>query len=151
MLHRNNALVTQTLIHNDFHPRNIAFRNIGATSSTLGLCVFDWELATIGPPEHDIAELLCFSLPEGASRSDVVDLLDLHRTSLEGFVERSISYELSMRAFAASLRYLFVNRLAMYALYSGIMPDEQYSETMIVPVFKRWRRLFSWFGEDSGF
>ena len=47
----------QTLIHNDFNPRNICLRRRG---SHLTLCAFDWELATIGAPTRDLAEFLCF-------------------------------------------------------------------------------------------
>ena len=53
----------QTLIHNDFNPRNIMLRG-----QPLQLCAYDWELATIGAPQRDLAEFLCFTLaPETAS------------------------------------------------------------------------------------
>jgi len=44
----------KTLIHNDFNPRNIAFRK---TADGLRLCAYDWELATIHLPQYDVAEL----------------------------------------------------------------------------------------------
>src|SRR5262249_6148927 len=49
----------RTLIHNDFNPRNIAIRR---REGRLSLCAFDWELATIGAPQRDVAEFLCFVL-----------------------------------------------------------------------------------------
>ena len=51
------------LIHNDFNPRNLALRReVGGWR----LCAYDWELATIGVPQHDCAEFLCFVLPPGS-------------------------------------------------------------------------------------
>src|SRR5213076_1282094 len=47
----------QTLIHNDFNSRNIRLRR---RQGGWTLCAFDWELATIGAPTRDLAELLCF-------------------------------------------------------------------------------------------
>src|SRR4029079_14186609 len=47
----------QTLIHNDFNPRNVAIRR---RNGRLTLCAFDWELATIGAPQRDVGEFLCF-------------------------------------------------------------------------------------------
>ena len=50
----------RTLIHNDFNPRNLCLRQ---TDGGLRLCAYDWELATLQVPQHDLAELLCFVLP----------------------------------------------------------------------------------------
>ncbi|MGH9146197.1 MAG: thioester reductase domain-containing protein, partial [Vicinamibacterales bacterium] len=46
-----------TLIHNDFSPRNLALRH---DACGFRLCAYDWELATLGPPQRDLAEFLCF-------------------------------------------------------------------------------------------
>ena len=59
------ASMPRTLIHNDFNPRNIALRS---DSGGLRLCAFDWELATIGAPQRDLAEFLSFVLPPDAAR-----------------------------------------------------------------------------------
>ena len=48
----------RTLVHNDFNPRNIAFRR---TAEGPVLCAYDWELATLHLPQHDLAELLGFT------------------------------------------------------------------------------------------
>ena len=45
----------RTLIHNDLNPRNVAFRR---DQSGLRFVAYDWELATLGLPQHDLAELL---------------------------------------------------------------------------------------------
>src|SRR5262249_28449064 len=40
----------RTLIHNNFNPKNIAFRR---EPDALHLVAYNWELATIGLPQHD--------------------------------------------------------------------------------------------------
>jgi aminoglycoside phosphotransferase (APT) family kinase protein len=69
----------RTLIHNDFNPRNLAFRREAAG---LRLVAYDWELATIGLPQHDLAELLCYVLTAGVSADEVDRWLELHREAL---------------------------------------------------------------------
>ena len=46
----------RTLIHNDFSPRKPAIRDVGGS---LRLCAYDWELATLGAPQSDLAHFLC--------------------------------------------------------------------------------------------
>ena len=77
----------RTLIHNDFNPRNLALRG---TADAPTLCAYDWELATIGVPQRDLAELLCFVLGRQPSRADVTHLLEVHRATLEAGVGRPI-------------------------------------------------------------
>ncbi|HEY7513553.1 MAG TPA: phosphotransferase, partial [Vicinamibacteria bacterium] len=42
----------RTLVHNDFNPRNVALRGRNGTSQ---LVAYDWELATVHLPQHDLA------------------------------------------------------------------------------------------------
>lgn len=51
--------VPKTLIHNDFNPRNVCFKNNGVC---LALCLYDWELCTYHIPQYDVVEFLCFVL-----------------------------------------------------------------------------------------
>ena len=70
----------RTLIHNDFNPRNIAIRpDINGDR----LCAYDWELATLGVPQHDLAELLIFTLSPNVEHEEVMHYLDYHRKSLK--------------------------------------------------------------------
>ncbi len=103
----------QTLIHNDFNPRNIAFRS---ELGTLRLCAYDWELATIGAAQHDLAELLCFVLTRDTPRDQVLKLLDMHREFLSTACGCSIDARSWQTGFQLSLRYLMINRFAMYSL-----------------------------------
>src|SRR5471030_868176 len=69
----------RTLIHNDFNPRNIGIRGSGAGAR---LCAYDWELATIHVPQHDVAELLAFVLPSAVDAREVEHYIELHRRAV---------------------------------------------------------------------
>ena len=104
----------QTLIHNDFNPRNIAFRS--TADGGLRLCVYDWELATIGLPQHDMAELLCFVLGVNLSETDVLRYVEMHRLSLQRFTAQHIDERSWLLGFRLSLLDLMINRLPAYAM-----------------------------------
>ena len=101
----------RTLIHNDFNPRNIALRK-----DDLRLVAYDWELATLGVPQHDVAELLCFVLDESATWDDVEHHLEVHRQALEEAAGVPVPVETARAAYWHSLKDLALNRLAMYAM-----------------------------------
>jgi thioester reductase-like protein len=132
----------QTLIHNDFNPRNLAFRrNPTIMNSPLSLFTFDWELATVGVPQHDLAELLCFTLPEAltdrAVKQELTRYIDLHRVTLQHEISCNISAESWQRGFCYSLNYLLVNRLALYALLSPFSP-----QPFLRRVLRNWLRIY---------
>jgi thioester reductase-like protein len=122
-----------TLIHNDFNPRNLAFRREGGS---LRLCAYDWELAGIGMPQHDLAELLCFTLTEGCTPDDILAHLDLHRLCLQESTGSTINPDQWRLGFRLSLRYLLVSRLALYALYHQTSP-----QSFLPAVLMNWKRL----------
>jgi len=99
----------RTLIHNDFNPRNVGFRR---ESSGPRLVAYDWELATIGVPQHDLAELLCYVLPPDVSRDRVDALLEEHRQALSTATSTDIPADEWQAGFACSLYDLAVNRMA---------------------------------------
>lgn len=105
----------KTLIHNDFNPRNITFRR--DENDELRVCAYDWELATIGLPQHDLAELLVFTIPEeDANMENIAKFVEYHRLKLEEATGQSIDAEQWMRGFMYAFRDLMVNRLAMYVM-----------------------------------
>ena len=128
-----------TLIHNDFNPRNVAFRNM---PHGLQLCAYDWELATIGVPQHDLAELLCFVLPETADKNTVKNFLDLHRQQLQQACGAHISTADCEKGFRLSLRNLVVNRFPLYTLISKFKPQR-----FLPQVLQNWYKLYLWFDE----
>lgn len=109
----------RTLIHNDFNPRNIAI----LTESELRLCAFDWELATIGVPQRDIAELLCWTIDEATSREEIAGYLERSRLRLASSTGMHIDGRDWVRGFSAALCELLVDRLAMYAMVDRFRPQ----------------------------
>lgn len=103
----------RTLIHNDFNPRNIAFRS---TPEGLRLCAYDWELATLHLPQHDLAELLLFTLQGDFTVEDVAHYVELHRTELERHTGQSIDRKQWAHGYRLAMRDLVVNRVPMYAM-----------------------------------
>jgi hypothetical protein len=129
----------QTLIHNDFNPRNLAFRRM---PNGIRLCAYDWELATIGVPQHDLAELLCFVLPEVADEVMARQFLGLHRQKLEQAHGTDIPACDWEEGFRLSLRNLAVNRLPLYTLISKFKPQQ-----FLPKVLRNWYRLHQWFDD----
>ncbi len=110
----------KTLIHNDFNPRNIAFRRhspvAGQEKGALTLCAYDWELATINIPQHDLAELLVFTLQPDFNPADVEANIEQHRIELEVLMGKPIDPALWRRGFTLSLWDLVINRIPMYVM-----------------------------------
>ncbi len=103
----------RTLIHNDFNPRNIALRE---SATGLRLCAYDWELATLHLPQHDLAELLCFTLQTPDDNREVEYYLELHRKTLEQHSGQAIDPEQWRYGYKLALRDLLINRLPMYLM-----------------------------------
>ena len=103
----------RTLIHNDFNPRNAAIRN---TADGPRLCAYDWELATLQVPQHDLAELLAFVLTPDVSAATVEHFIGVHREALELSVGHAIDARQWRAGYALSLRDLLINRFALYLM-----------------------------------
>lgn len=103
----------RTLIHNDFNPRNICLR---PTDDGPVLCAYDWELATLGLPQHDVAELLCFVLTPDATRADLEHYLEVHRAALEEASGVPVPVAVAHEAWWLSIKDLAMNRLGMYVM-----------------------------------
>ncbi len=135
-----------TLIHNDFNPRNLAFRRTG-NGAGLELCAYDWELATLGVPQHDLAELLCFVLSPQATEEELGHYLELHRRALEKETGASIEAREWRRGFGLSLEHLIVNRFPMYTLVCRFQ-RKRFLER-VVPTWLRLSRLGHPLGDRS--
>ncbi len=103
----------KTLVHNDFNPRNIAFRE---GDNGPQLCLYDWELATMHAPQYDLAELLVFSLDGNTSEEEIEALIELHRTELEKYSGQSISKKRWRWGFTLCLFDLLLARLSLYTM-----------------------------------
>ena len=126
----------RSLIHNDFNPRNLAFRR-GPQGPVL--CAYDWELATIGLPQYDLAELLCFVLSAASAPQDVQPWIDMHRHCLEEATGQLISAEEWQTGFALALRHYMMSRLPFYAMIDRFKPQPFLSQ-----VINNWLRLHLW-------
>ena len=104
------SAMPQTLIHNDFNPRNVGVRE---TASGLRGCVYDWELATIHAPQRDLAEFLAFVLPEDVDPRLVDHLVEFHRQALEEAVGRAIDPALWRHGYFLGLKDFIVNRQSL--------------------------------------
>lgn len=103
----------RTLVHNDFNPRNIAFRRQGGE---LVLCAWDWELATLHLPQHDLVELLAFTLHDPLDPADLDHYIELHRAELERHTGRHIDPADWRYGYKLALRDLLVNRMPLYVM-----------------------------------
>ena len=124
----------RTLIHHDFNPRNCAIR---AESAGLRLCAYDWELATLGAPERDLAEFLCFVLPSSVDSATLNHWIERYARSLEAAVGRPVERDTERRRFAAALGDVLVDRLSFYTLIHRIRP-----QAFLPRIVRTWFRLF---------
>ena len=123
----------RTLIHHDFNSRNICLRD-GR------LCAYDWELATIGAPQRDLAEFLCFTMPPDVAKAGVERWLEHHRAALQRETGTSPDRASWERGFAAALGDLLLNRLPSYALI-----DRVRRQPFLPRIVSVWRRLYAHF------
>jgi thioester reductase-like protein len=128
---------TATLIHNDFNPRNVCLRPAGRG---FRLCAYDWELATVGAPQRDLAEFLCFVLTPDASDDQIDHWIARHRLVLERESNITIDAATWRLGFAAALYDVLVTRLTMYALI-----DRVRRQPFLPRIVRTWRRLYDRF------
>ena len=110
----------RTLIHNDFNPRNIAIADLRGEAV---LSAFDWELATMGLPQRDLAEFLCFALPPDHEKSEAAYYIEHHRRALERASGAALDREAWLYGFQFALFDLVINRIPMYTLVHRIRPQ----------------------------
>ncbi len=103
----------KTLVHNDFNPRNIAFRK-GVDGLTL--CAYDWELAAIHVPQRDCAELLLFTLDEHATADQVNEYVEYHRKCLEFASDVPIDAREWRRGYQLCLWDILLTRVTLYLM-----------------------------------
>ncbi|MES2320053.1 MAG: thioester reductase domain-containing protein [Pseudomonadota bacterium] len=109
-----------TLIHNDFNPRNMAFRN---KPHGLELCAYDWELSTVGLPQYDLAELLCQVLPERGRAAIAEKAINGHRIALQAASGQRLDAAAWREGMALALRCFIVCRLPMYVIIDRFRPQ----------------------------
>lgn len=103
----------RTLIHNDFNPRNLALRR---TAAGYRLCAYDWEMATLHLPQHDLAELLCFVLGPTTTLDELDHFSEIHRRALARKSGETIPIDAWRLGVQLSLRDLLISRFAGYCV-----------------------------------
>ena len=103
----------RTLIHNDCNPRNLCLRKVGKKRQ---LVAYDWELATLGLPQHDLAEFLIFTLQPDATQEEVARYVERHRSKLEIAVGQPIDKAEWQTGYRYAIMDLAVNRMALYMM-----------------------------------
>ena len=126
-----------TLIHNDFNTRNLALQR---TDCGLELCAYDWELATVGIPQSDLAEFLCFVLSPEVAEDDAVRWVERHRAALARATGASIDAGQWRAGFRAALADLLISRLAFYTMIHRVKP-----QVFLPRVVNTWWRLHAIF------
>ncbi len=132
----------RTLIHNDFSPRNVAIRGVGGL---LRLCAYDWELATLGAPQCDLAHFLCFLLDPAASGDEIALHVERHRAALAGAAGTPIDRRAWKIGFGAALADLLINRLMFYVMMHRVRPLR-----FLPRIVRTWQRLHDLFGAAGG-
>ena len=127
----------RTLVHNDFSPRNVAIRDAGGSPR---LCAYDWELATLGAPQCDLAHFLCFVLDPGASRDEIRLYVERHRAALARATGAPIDPRAWEAGFGAALADLLINRLMFYVLINRVRPLQ-----FLPRIVRTWQRIHDLF------
>jgi aminoglycoside phosphotransferase (APT) family kinase protein len=112
----------------------------GGTDGPLRLCAYDWELATIGPPQRDLAEFLCFVLAPDTAANDAPYWIQHYRNLLEEQIGTAIDPIEWDAGFRAALCDLLIDRLAMYAMINRFRP-----QTFLPRVVRTWLALHNRF------
>ena len=131
----------QTLIHNDFNPRNVCLRSI---DGGWRLCAYDWELAAVGAPMRDLAEFLCFVLPADIRPARIVNLIDRHAARFAEGAGVTIDPVVWRASFGAALAELLIDRLSVYAMVHRVRPQR-----FLPRVLRTWSALHSLFPVDG--
>src|SRR5260221_8786615 len=127
----------QTLIHNDFNPRNVCLRSV---EGGWQVCAYDWELAAIGTPMRDLAEFLCFVSPLDVGRARIVDLIDRHAGRFAAGAGVPVDRAAWHAAFGAALAEILIDRLSVYAMVHRVRPQR-----FLPRVLRTWSALHSLF------
>jgi aminoglycoside phosphotransferase (APT) family kinase protein len=122
-----------TVIHHDFNPRNAALRPSAAGDV---LSAYDWELATVGLPQRDLVEFLCFALPANVDATRFWAIVERYRCLLARASACQWPQSDWHNGLRAALALLLVDRLAFYALIHRVRP-----QAFLTRVLRTWQRL----------
>lgn len=108
-----------TLTHNDFNPRNLCLRKGDTSPRTV---LYDWELAFIQNPQHDLIEFLVFVLEGGSSREKYLEYARFYLNNLERETGRSFFWPQFVEVLDLNSVFFAVVRMNLYLLGNNIIP-----------------------------
>ena len=118
----------QTLIHNDFNPRNLGFQNLpGAKGERF--VAFDWELATVGLPQRDSVELLTFVAGNDIGDQEILEALEIHRQAFQKTAGIQVDRRAWSKGALVSLKEFIVHRLSLYFVANTLRECSFLAET----------------------
>lgn len=120
----------------------MAIRDAGGSPR---LCAYDWELATLGAPQRDLAHFLCFVLDPAASRDEIALHVERHRAALAEAAGTPLDPAAWEVGFGAALADLLINRLMFYVLIHRVRPLR-----FLPRIARTWQRLHDLFGAAEG-
>ena len=88
----------KTLIQNDCNPRNICIRKVATDQSANSdedprqMCIYDWEVARIDVPQHDLAEFLAFVLPPECPIQRRMEMIEYYIEMLQKYSKRKFDH-----------------------------------------------------------
>lgn len=142
----------RTLVHYDFTPRNVCIRKqeitiddkqnshfITKNKSPRVSCVYDWEMATIHAPQHDVVEFLAFVLP---AKSDVTT-----RWNFVRFYQEQLEISSGVTFDSEQFMDVFKAVCCIYALHQLSLKTITHSVTRL-PYFQRAVQSHMGFLED---
>ncbi|WP_168800712.1 phosphotransferase [Psychroserpens sp. NJDZ02] len=112
-------VLKQTVIHNDFNPRNIAITKAGLP------IIYDWELAMVDFPHRDIVEFLSFVLPLHFTKETFFFYLKAHYN-----IYSSESWKDWLKGYSYSLKVYIITRLSFYEV-AGLLVTYDFSKRVL--------------------
>jgi len=80
------------------------------------LCIYDWELATVDVPQHDLAEFLAFTLQPTTPLKTWLELMEFYQQHLQYYSGIEYPWQRFLSVFNLSCLDLAMHRLLMYTL-----------------------------------
>jgi len=107
----------KTLLYGDVNPQNLAFAKTG---DGFQLSVFDWERAVISLPQRDLAEHLIYTLPDGFSKQEALEQIEVYRTTFAQKSAVKIDKDAFYQGLVWMLYDLIVNRLPLMMIVKKV-------------------------------
>lgn len=123
----------QTMVHYDFTPRNVCLRKhnlhednqrsvfISNNNLCRVSCIYDWEMATIHAPQHDVVEFLAFVLPAKTDVTTRIKLVRFYQRQLERFSGKTFDSAQFMDVFNAVSCVYALHQLSLKTITHSVM------------------------------